>query len=42
MSNRAKWITITAVVVASVLAGWAGRGALWHWLMALHGHGMHH
>ena len=42
MSNRSKWITIITVVFVVGIAGWAGRGALWHWLLALHGHGMHH
>ena len=42
MSDRAKWITIVAVVFVAGIAGWAGRGALWHWLLALHGQGMHH
>jgi hypothetical protein len=42
MSNRAKWMTIAAVAVVALVAGWTGRGALWHWLLALHGQGMHH
>jgi membrane protein required for beta-lactamase induction len=42
MSNRAKWISIAAVVLGAALVGWAGRGALWHWFLALHGHSHGH
>ena len=38
MSNRSKWITIAAGVLVLGVAGWAARGLLWHWLLALHGH----
>jgi hypothetical protein len=38
MNSRAKWIAIVAVVLGAAVAGWAARGMLWHWLLALHGH----
>ena len=38
MSNRSKWISIAVVVLILGVAGWAARGQLWHWLLALHGH----
>jgi hypothetical protein len=38
MSNRSKWIAIVVVVLGAAVTGWAARGQLWHWLLALHGH----
>ena len=37
MSKRAKLVVIAVVVLVLTVSAWAGSGALWHWLLAMHG-----